>query len=288
MKILKELRQSYKFTQKDIANRLKVTQQTVAKWESGKSEPSITHLRDLAWLYNTSIDELTREKVTIDTVRSNRYNYTDKNDNCFWGHIGLGIPNQEKSIWYPITLNTVNQVISNLDDKFSDFIHIETLNNRTLFFNKNHLLHIHILDDNADYPEDDWELGWDSYQGLPAEIYPALSDYLTKGILEPKNYSSTFIENVKKIFNENPNISQADIDYSKIYTLSKTYQYYIDTDCFEYFMYLKYVNNSLWLNMKNPSIGIDTFISSQQVILIDIPTHLLNEHLFYRHSLKDD
>lgn len=282
MKILKELRQSYQFTQKDIASRLKVTQQTVAKWENGKSEPSIAHLRDLALLYDTSVDELTREKITIDTIQSNRYRYTGRNDKCFWGHIGLGIPNQEKSIWYPITLNTANQVISNLDDGFSDFIHIDTINNRTLFFNKNHLSHIHILNDNADYPEDDWELGWDSYQGLPAEIYPALSDYLIEGSLDSENYSSTFIENLKDVLNEYPNISQEDISDSKVYTLSKKYQYYMDTDCFENFMYLGYANDkndSVWLNMRNFGLGMDTFISSHQVVLIDVPTHLFNRHL---------
>lgn len=277
MKILKELRQHHKLTQKDIAERLEVTQQTVAKWENGKSEPSIAHLRDLALLYDTSVDELTREKVTIDTIRSNRYHYTGRNNNCFWGHIGLGIPNQEKSIWYPITLRTANQVISNLDNTFSDFVHIETLNNRTLFFNKKHLLHIHILDDNADCPENDWELGWDSYQGLPAEIYPALSDYLTEGILESENYSPTFIENVKEVLNEYPELSEEDVSDSKIYTLSKKYQYYIDTACFEDFMCLNYGNDKAWLKMSDFGIGMDTFISSHQIILIDVPTHLFNK-----------
>lgn len=277
MKILKELRQHHKLTQKDIAERLEVTQQTVAKWENGKSEPSIAHLRDLALLYDTSVDELVRENANAKNITRNIYQFFGGSDNCFWGHIGLGVPNQEKSIWYPITLRTANQVINNLDNTFSDFIHIETLNNRTLFFNKKHLLHIHILDDNADYPKDDWELGWDSYQGLPAEIYPALSDYLIEGILELENYSPTFIKNVKEVLNEYPNLSEEDVSDSKVYTLSKIYQYYIDTDCFEDFIHLNYGNDNVWLKMRNFGIGMDTFISSHQIVLIDVPTHLFNK-----------
>lgn len=273
MKILKELRQSYKLTQNDIAERLKVTQQTVAKWENGKSEPSIAHLRDLAVLYNTSVDELTKADVTLNNIQSNRYYYSGNDGNYFWGHLGLGIPNQEKSIWYPITLRTANQVISNLDDSYSDFIKIDTLNNRTLFFNKKHLLHIHILDDHADYPEDDWELGWDSYYGHPHEIYPALSDYLTEGFLDAEQYSSVFIENIQNLLKEHPNLTDEDIDGSKIYTLSKTYHHFMCDKGFEDLRFLTVDNETTWINIGNSVIGMDTFISSNQIVLIDVPTH---------------
>lgn len=277
MKILKELRQHHKLTQKDIAERLEVTQQTVAKWENGKSEPSIAHLRDLALLYDTSVDELVRENANAKNITRNIYRVFGGSDNCFWGHIGLGIPNQEKSIWYPITLRTANQVINNLDNTFSDFIHIETLNNRTLFFNKKHLLHIHILDDNADYPKDDWELGWDGYCGQPNEIYPALSFYLTEGFLNSEEYSSAFIKNIQSILKEYPNLTDEDIDNSKIYTLSKTYNHFIFGKSFENLQFLALGKETAWLNVGNLAIGMDTFISSHQIILIDVPTHLFNE-----------
>lgn len=277
MKILKELRQHHKLTQKDIAERLEVTQQTVAKWENGKSEPSIAHLRDLAVIYDTSLDELTRQDVSIDTIRHNKHHYTGKNDEFFWGHIGLGIPNQAKSIWYPITLQTANQVISSLDDSYSDFIEIDTLNNRSLFFNKKNLLHIHILDDDADYPKDDWELGWDSYYGQPDDIYPAISDYLTEGFLDPGEYSPVFIKRIEGILEKYPNLTDDDINNSKIYTLSKAYNHFIMENLFEDLRFLALDNETTWLNIGDETIGMDTFISSHQIVLIDVPTHLFNE-----------
>lgn len=55
---LKSLRNSRKISQKDFAQSLKVSQQTVASWESGRTEPSNTALKDIADYFNVSTDYL--------------------------------------------------------------------------------------------------------------------------------------------------------------------------------------------------------------------------------------
>jgi hypothetical protein len=46
-----------------------------------------------------------------------------------------------------------------------------------LLINVPNVQRLYMLDDNADQVSDDWELGWDSYQGHSPEVYRALADW---------------------------------------------------------------------------------------------------------------
>lgn len=61
---LKSLRNSKKLSQKDFAQALKVSQQTVASWESGRTEPSNTALKAIADYFNVSTDYLLGRGIT--------------------------------------------------------------------------------------------------------------------------------------------------------------------------------------------------------------------------------
>lgn len=58
---LKHLRQENSLTQKDLADKLHVSFQTVSKWENGENEPDISTLRELAKLFDCSVDYLINE-----------------------------------------------------------------------------------------------------------------------------------------------------------------------------------------------------------------------------------
>ena len=58
---LKSLRVKQGLTQKDLADQLHVTFQTVSKWENDENEPDISTLKELAKLYDCSIDYLLSE-----------------------------------------------------------------------------------------------------------------------------------------------------------------------------------------------------------------------------------
>lgn len=58
---LKKLRGEKQLTQKELADKLHVTFQTVSKWENDENEPDISTLKELAKLYNCSVDYLLSE-----------------------------------------------------------------------------------------------------------------------------------------------------------------------------------------------------------------------------------
>ena len=57
---LKKLRKNAKLTQEDVAERINVSRQTVAKWEAGDSLPDIDSCIMLSKLYNVTLDDLVR------------------------------------------------------------------------------------------------------------------------------------------------------------------------------------------------------------------------------------
>lgn len=56
MNRIKELRLEAGILQADLANQLKVRQNTVSTWETGRSEPDQDALREMSKIFNTSID----------------------------------------------------------------------------------------------------------------------------------------------------------------------------------------------------------------------------------------
>jgi len=55
---LKKLRKTARLTQEQVAEKLNVSRQSVAKWESGDTLPDIDNCIMLAKLYNVTIDDL--------------------------------------------------------------------------------------------------------------------------------------------------------------------------------------------------------------------------------------
>ena len=61
MKELRSVRLKVGMTQKEVAEAISVSQAAIAKWETGKSSPSLSNLIKLADIYNTSVDSLVRK-----------------------------------------------------------------------------------------------------------------------------------------------------------------------------------------------------------------------------------
>lgn len=53
-----KLRKKYNYSQEDVAEKIGVTRQTIAKWENGESVPDVVHSSALAELFNISLDNL--------------------------------------------------------------------------------------------------------------------------------------------------------------------------------------------------------------------------------------
>ena len=57
---LSSLRRQYNLTQEELAEKIDVTRQAIAKWERGDSVPDLQHCIELADLFQVSIDDLIR------------------------------------------------------------------------------------------------------------------------------------------------------------------------------------------------------------------------------------
>ncbi|GIP33462.1 helix-turn-helix transcriptional regulator [Paenibacillus sp. J2TS4] len=55
---LKRLRKTYRYTQEEVADKIGVSRQAVAKWENGETVPDINNCVALAELYGVVLDDL--------------------------------------------------------------------------------------------------------------------------------------------------------------------------------------------------------------------------------------
>ena len=59
---IKELREEFGMTQKELANKLSNTQRNISNWENGVSEPDCETILKIADLFEVSLDELLQRK----------------------------------------------------------------------------------------------------------------------------------------------------------------------------------------------------------------------------------
>ena len=62
---LKYYREKAGFTQEEVANELRVTRQSISRWENGKSYPDLDNLVLISELYQVSIDHLIKENEEL-------------------------------------------------------------------------------------------------------------------------------------------------------------------------------------------------------------------------------
>ncbi|MED5884659.1 helix-turn-helix transcriptional regulator [Streptococcus anginosus] len=56
--VLKELRKEKKLTQTELASKLDIGQSAYAKWENGRTEPTLENIVKLSKILDTTTDEL--------------------------------------------------------------------------------------------------------------------------------------------------------------------------------------------------------------------------------------
>ena len=60
-----DLRKRQNMTQEELANRLNVSRQTISKWENGTVLPDVYNLKELAKVFDISVDELLNDEKVI-------------------------------------------------------------------------------------------------------------------------------------------------------------------------------------------------------------------------------
>ena len=100
---LKRLRQQHHYTQEELAEKLDVSRQVIAKWEKGESTPDIHFCIKLAKLYDVTIDNLV--------------NYNEQK-------AGISVPPKGKHFFGATTVGERGQIV--IPKKARELFHIET------------------------------------------------------------------------------------------------------------------------------------------------------------------
>lgn len=86
-----QIRKMRKMTQEDVAEKVGVTRQAVAKWESGETVPDLDKCRILAEVFGVSLDDLANYEA-------------DRN-------FGLGLPPKGKHLFGLVTVGDKGQIV---------------------------------------------------------------------------------------------------------------------------------------------------------------------------------
>lgn len=86
-----QMRKLLQLTQEDLAEKLGVTRQSVAKWEAGESIPDLDKCKQLADIFGVSLDDLA--------------NYEPEEN------LGLGVPPKGKHLFGLVTVGDKGQIV---------------------------------------------------------------------------------------------------------------------------------------------------------------------------------
>lgn len=173
MKRLKQLRESRNYTQAKMAEMLNTTQQTYGRWETGKATPPLGSLRDMAIIFGTSVDELVSGDERITSTHLCLFDH--ETSDGYWGNVGVRF-DEGKSTWFPVTYGSYTRLFSELQGIKNDsqWLVFQTLNNRVVAFRPGGIHGLFFLEEACDPMEGDWEVGPDTVEGLPLEVYRGL------------------------------------------------------------------------------------------------------------------
>ena len=86
---IQKLRNQNKWTQEQLAEKLYVSRTAVSKWESGKGYPNIDSLKDIAKIFNKTIDELLSSEEIIDIAQKENTSNIKRTNNLIYGLLDI-------------------------------------------------------------------------------------------------------------------------------------------------------------------------------------------------------
>ena len=150
MNRLKELRTRLRLKQKDIAEKLQTTQQTVARWETGGAAIPVAQLKDLATFFGCSVDELLgieRQAYQLRLEGLARAEMTPP-----WGTVKVQFGDLERD--YPIADSDIALLRKTLDTvepaRMKHWIEFVALDNRLVLINPSLVTRLAWISDDDD------------------------------------------------------------------------------------------------------------------------------------------
>ena len=89
VKKIQKLRKQNKWTQEELAQKLYISRTAVSKWECGSGYPNIDSLKDIANLFNITIDELLSTEEIINLAKKENNSNINKTTNLIYGLLDI-------------------------------------------------------------------------------------------------------------------------------------------------------------------------------------------------------
>jgi transcriptional regulator with XRE-family HTH domain len=163
---LKQCRSEVGLTQQQLAEMMHTTQQTIARWESGKAAIPSSALKDLAIILHCQIENIlgtSPVKRSLYARSMKSFSKGNRDQVSFYGGLNLTIEGISEVLQFPIDEEQYQFIIQIFGDfpetAKSKWIEIRTMNNWLLFINLKSLISLDTFDDDAlaaprfDHPE---------------------------------------------------------------------------------------------------------------------------------------
>lgn len=166
---IKAMRVRNEKTQKELADRLGTTEQTVARWETGRTQVPVIQLRELALIFSCSVDELLGKQRS--NKRLHKSPFAVAKHECPFGtaSVTFGFGSLDYPIDFP-TRELIHQQFCAIagSDQYKNWIEFYALNNKLVFLNPAAVRSVDIFSDDV--------------QSMPEfqhpEIYLALDEHI--------------------------------------------------------------------------------------------------------------
>lgn len=279
MKRIKEIADQLQLSLSQVAGRANATEDRINRWIAGTEQPTTRELRDLAIGLNSTKAELREDDESYPAASSC---YPPAEDRILgdWGHIGLHLPGEQHSRWYPINGVAAGFVEGMLDDDMAEspWIYLPTTSSRLLFINTKECLSISLLHRSSDTPLDDWEPTM-----VQAEVNSEWASAIAEHLMGHVEDSSEWLRS---------KLSSTVKDPAAYSHLMNTTVHYVNGQkkrvnpssaalhaCYE--SVLSDLENNFYFDLSNDHQAEKLNIPSRKVCLLDAPLHLyenLNAH----------
>lgn len=200
MNKLKDLRTQLRLTQKQVAERLNTTQQTIQRWESGRTEIPAGHLKDLAVFFGCSVDEL----LGVDAKKRRDEDFARAQHEKPWGTLRVRFAFGERE--YPIDHPVRDELLDEFHYLFGvaqprRLVEFIALDNRLVFLNTALVQEVEIVTDDQEAMP--FFASPEAYQALtkdgpPSNAGPVLREECTK-ILMHLGVGTDFVRATEKL-----------------------------------------------------------------------------------------
>ncbi len=219
---LQSLKYALNIPDEYIIDNTDISPQRLHAIKSGE-EPTLAELRDIAFCYETSVNNITGREffdAPISMYSGMIKDNSEFSSNGFWGHIGILLNSQNQYMWFPITEKVYSSVHRFLNNNYK-FIVVPCMNNKLLLINSEELNNLILLDEAIDcYSISDCELNNIDDGEIPLVIYEAIEDYIISGTNDINHISlkmQNYINNIISTYNWDEDTIYEMINSANIY-----------------------------------------------------------------------